>query len=498
MKIFIITSLALFFASSLFAETWKINNQEDWKNNIQSSKGIIIEDGLISPKEKTGHFKTKLKKFKSKKSLQSLTINQSPRWLNWKEVPGVGPSNLGDAPVFLSKGPNDYWMFGRYKPVKAKKGQKPAKFTPQDAKLEGYDMPLKSTPDENQFNAPGGLEKGLGGYHAWQSRDMKTWVHHGPVTPGFARWTTTAEQVGGKTYIYYDFPNDQDPHLFIDDDLTDGKPGKNMGLAFADPSDGSDCAVIRDLDGKFHIIYEDWSPIHAQKHSWDSPLAGHSVSPNGMHPFKILDPAIDHRTKPTGKMAKYNHPHWTKEDPKRFPTSVAEYEIHEPEQDAYGDWAAISIGGQYYLFCDFHPAHQKIKIAWFTSSNINKPFEFCGEIGQGHPDPDIGFAEGKFFLITQTAKDYVSTGPWVEKVESRVGVDTTKNGKIDTWSKWSEIKESYDYIKGFSKQIKKTPAKQNLANLPAGYAFQIEVKISDITSNTSKPMIESLDLSFQD
>ena len=62
--------------------------------------------------------------------------------------------------------------------------------------------------------------------------------------PGFCRWTTTAEQVGGKTYIYYDFPNDQDPHLFIDGDLTDGKPGKNMGLAFADPSDGSDCAVV--------------------------------------------------------------------------------------------------------------------------------------------------------------------------------------------------------------------------------------------------------------
>jgi hypothetical protein len=63
---------------------------------------------------------------------------------------------------------------------------------------------------------------------------------------------------------------------------------------------------------------------------------------------------------------------------------------------------------------------------------------FCGEIGQGHPDPDIGFAEGKFYLITQTANDYVSTGPWVEKVESRVGVDTTNNGKIDKWSKWSE------------------------------------------------------------
>ena len=496
MKFYLITSLTLFVTCSLFSESWQIKSQIAWEKNIQSSKGIIIKDDVVSPKGKFGHFKTKLKKFKNKKSLQSLTIRQSPVWQNWEEVPGVGPSNLKDAPVFLAKGPKDYWIFGRY--TTPSKGKKSGKFEAKNAKLQGFNVPLKTTPDENQFNAPGGLEKGLGGYHAWQSRDMKNWVHHGPITPGFARWTTTAEQVGGKTYIYYDFPNDQDPHLFIDDDLTDGKPGKNMGLAFADPSDGSDCAVIRDLDGKFHIIYEDWSPINAGKHSWDSPLAGHSKSPNGMNPFKILDPAIDHRTKPTGKMAKYNHPHWTKEDPKRFPTSEAEYEIHEPEQDAYGDWAAISIGGQYYLFCDFHPAHQKIKIAWFTSSNINKPFEFCGEIGQGHPDPDIGFAEGKFYLITQTAKDYTSTGPWVEKVESRVGVDTTNNGKIDRWSKWSEMKESYDYIKGFSKQIKKTPAKLNLANLPAGFGFQIEVRVSDVTSNASKPLIESLDLSFND
>jgi hypothetical protein len=83
-------------------------------------------------------------------------------------------------------------------------------------------------------------------------------------------------------------------------------------------------------------------------------------------------------------------------------------------------------------------------------------------------------------------------------VESRVGVDTTNNGKIDRWSKWSEMKESYDYIKGFSKQIKKTPAKLNLANLPAGFGFQIEVRVSDVTSNASKPLIESLDLSFND
>ena len=59
------------------------------------------------------------------------------------------------------------------------------------------------------------------------------------------------------------------------------------------------------------------------------------------------------------------------------------------------------------------------------------------------------------------------------------------------------MKESYDYIDGFSKQIKKTPAKLNLANLPDGFGFQVEVKLSDITSNASKPMIKSLELSFE-
>ena len=101
---------------------------------------------------------------------------------------------------------------------------------------------------------------------------MKNWVHHGSVTESHAKWSTTAEFVDGKAYIYYDFPNDQDPHVYIDDDLTDGKPGKDMGLAFDDPSDGSDCAIIRSLDGKFHLIYEDYSPINANSHSWDSLL----------------------------------------------------------------------------------------------------------------------------------------------------------------------------------------------------------------------------------
>ena len=76
--------------------------------------------------------------------------------------------------------------------------------------------------------------------------------------------------------------------------------------------------------------------------------------------------------------------------------------------------------------------------------------------------------------------------------------DTSNNGEIDQWTKWSEMKESYEYIDGFSKQIKKIPAKINLTGLPEANGFQVEVKLSDITSNSSKPLIESMDLSFND
>jgi len=84
----------------------------------------------------------------------------------------------------------------------------------------------------------------------------------------------------------------------------------------------------------------------------------------------------------------------------------------------------------------------------------------------------------------------------VESVSARVGVDTTNDGKINQWTDWTEVKERYDYIKGFSKQIKRTPAKLDLAKLPAGFGFQIELKLTDTTANKSKPIIEGLQLSF--
>ena len=477
---------------------WEISSTEEWEAATQTSENLVFAENCATPTASEATFESRVRYFPTKQRFGSMTIRQSPVWQNWEPIPSVGPSNLVDAPVFLAKGLNDYWLFGLYDRHEGGKNgigpiQHPPTFTAEAATLEGFHVPLVTTPYPNQFDAPGGLKPSLGGYHAWQSRDMVNWVHHGPVTEKFSRWVTTAEYADGKTYIYYDYPNDQDPHVYIDTDLTDGLPGNDQGIAFRDPSDGSDCAVIRSLAGDFHVIYEDWSPINAKAHSWDSPLAGHAVSEDGLGDFKILAPAVDERTTPTGKTATYRHPHWLQHPD--FDSNVVTYEIHEPAQDAYGDWAAICIGGQYYLFCDYHPVGGKIKIAWFTSDSLDQQFEFAGEIGQGHPDPDIGFAEGKFYLINQTKNDYVSPGPWVESVRARVGVDTDRDGSINQWTDWQEVKESYEHIPGFAKQIRRIPATLDLSSLPPAYGISFEIKIEDRTANPSLPLLDSIVIS---
>jgi hypothetical protein len=497
--------IALLFVTNAVAgialahEPWVIDSQTDWQQSTAATSDLEIKDGVASPTGETASLRSSLKTFGEKCSAASVVFEQAPVWQNWEPVENVGPSNLADAPVLLSLGPNNYWIFGRYG-TGTRKGRQATpqpKFNAESVTLDGFDISLKTTPFSNQFDAPGGLKKRLGGYHAWQSRDMVNWVHHGPVTETFSRWVTTAEFANGKTYIYYDFPNDQDPHLYIDEDLTDGEPGKNMGMAFNDPSHGSDCAFIRDLEGRFHVIAEDWSPINARTHAWDSPLATHAVSPDGIKDFKTLAPPVDERTKPTGKIGTYRHPHWVKEDPARFKTNVAEYEIHEPEQNAYGDWAAISIGGRYYLFCDFDPADgHTMSVGWFTSPSLDEPFTWCDHIGTGHPDPDICFAEGRFYLVTQQKTDYTSPGPWVEQVEARVGVDTTGDGAVDHWGDWQAVKETYDYTPGFAKQVQKTPAMIDLSGLPAGFGFQFEVRLTDTTENKSKPILDKVTVSF--
>lgn len=468
---------------------WRVDTAEEWLESKQNSENLEFQDGNAICSGDVSIFQSVLHAMPTRLSASRILVKQSPIWRNWEAIENLGPSNLRDAPVLLSRGPNDYWMFGRYGGEKKKET-----FRVEQVELDGYSIPLVTTPFLNQFDAPGGLKKGLGGYHAWQSRDLIHWVHHGSVSEEFSRWVTTAEQVNNKTYIYYDYPNDQDPHLYIDDNLEDGLPGENKGLAFRDPSDGSDCAIIRDRQGRFHLIYEDWSPVNAKEHSWDSPLAGHAVSEDGISGFNVLPPVVDQRTHPTGEFAQYKHPHWLQHPD--WDSNIARYAIHEPEQNAFGDWSSICVGGQYYLFSDFHPANGGIRLAWFTSPEINGPFEFCGEIGKGHPDPDIFYAEDKFYLVTQLEDDFSSPGPWVGKVEIRVGVDTDRDGSINSWTEWAEIKETYDYVDGFSKHVSCLPATLSLKDLPSGYGFAFELQTECANKSKVLPIFDSICLSF--
>ena len=496
------------------AENWVVDTQEDWTRNTERVEGVQIHDSVASLTGKQGVFTSVVKSFEEKRKAGSLSLSQVPTWLNWEPTSYLGPKNLGDAPVALRVAEGDYWLFGRYYSWERRKPEVEAGL---ETSLEGFDIPLKTTALANVFDAPGAANPTLGGYHAWQSRDLVNWVHHGPISTEKGKWLTTAERVGDQTYFYYDFPNDQDPYLIIDNDLTDGKVGKEMGMAFDDPTHGSDCAVIRSLDGKFHLISENWSCLDASSRSWDSPLASHAVSPDGIGDFKIVDPAVDNRTTPTGRFDKFYHPHWADEDPDRFLGEVtkedgnghkagerrarAVYEIHSPAQEAYGDWAAIAIGGQYYLFGDYDPANahgrNAMKTIWFTADDINKPFEKCGTVGQGHPDPDIIFAEGRFWIVSQT-EDFVSDGPWIDGVEVRVGVDTDDDQKIDEWTEWVRVKETYAGKPGFAKHVDKTPAEMSLSDLPEGYGFQYEIRLSDVTKNGAKPEINQVRFNFSE
>jgi len=160
--------------------------------------------------------------------------------------------------------------------------------------------------------------------------------------------------------------------------------------------------------------------------------------------------------------------------------------------------SAICVGDQYYLFGDYDPAGgHSMSVGWFTSSDINKPFTWCDKIGRGHPDPDVGFAEGRFYLVTQQKTDYVSPGPWVEKVEARIGVDTSGNGQVDQWTDWQAVKETYKHRPGFAKQIDKTPAAVDLKGLPEGRAFQFEFRLTDTTENKSKPIMDRVTVRFK-
>jgi hypothetical protein len=429
-----------------FKEPWIVDGAVDWTQATGSAANLQISGGFARPTAASSTFSSVVRNLPAKRKASSVTFKQSPVWDHWIPLGyDIGSSIGTDAPVLVPAGPDDYYILAVKDSI----------------------------------------------YQAWHSTDMVNWTLKGPVVSGaMGRWVTSAEYKDGLFYIYSDHFNDHTSQVFIDDDLGDGVPAIHQGAALTRNGSGSDLAVFRDnADGLFHLIYEDWSPIRARDHAWDSPLAGHTSSPDGINGFFADEhPApVDHRTSPTGTFGNYDHPHVTFN-----PT----YEIHSPEQDAYGDWTAIKVGSQYYLFGDYEPVGQTIRLARFTGKSIYGEFDLVGSTDTGgHPDPTVGFAEGRFYLITQ-ANSFYSPGPWVDGVEARTGVDADGNGSIDTWTGWQTVREQYSHTPGHIRVVTLTPAALDLSALPAGYGFQFEFRVDDTVVAGVSPVMDRVEMSF--
>jgi mono/diheme cytochrome c family protein len=456
-------------------ESWVVDSQADWTAARGAAENVKLADGFAEPKADKASFQSVVRTFPTKRKLSSVVFEQSPVWDNWEQIDDITPQGAGNAYVFLPVAPGNYYFFA-------------TRTWPKMEYPEGLAR-NKRAAFRQEWN-----KKHPRGYHAWHSTDLKDWKHLGLVCPSSCM--TTAEYADGKFYLYYDNPNDENPHLIIDDDLTDGVLGKDYGEVFSDPSHGSDAGIFRDEDGTFHMIYEDWSPINARENGWDSPLAGRVSSLDGIKGFKYGEhpPAVDHRTKPTGKIGTFTHPAMKiSNDGKPL-----EYEIHEPRQNAYGDWTLIKVGSHYHLFGDYDSAdHNKpMRMARFHTDDLNKEFKWSGEIGKGfHPDPSVGFAEGKFYVIIQRATDFVSPGPWVDGVEARAGVDKDGDGTIDEWTDWQAVKESYSQKSGFARIVDVAPARVGTDKLPAGQGFAFEYRTSRL-DNGVQPIMDRVTLEF--
>lgn len=435
-----------------FSDEWVIDTQAEWDSDVVNSSGFAINGGQALTSEDSATFTSRVRQYAQKRSVSKLGVRQSDVWDYWVDAGKLTPTGAGNAPVLLPVAEGDYYLLA---------------------------------------------QKGNDGYHAWHSTDMVNWTQYGQVTAPEHNWVTSAEYKEGVFYIYVDYPNDHTPHLYVDTDLKDGLVGDFVGMVFDNPISGSDNAVIRDdLDGLFHMVCEDYSCLHANSHAFDSPLATHTSSLDGITGYGVYahPPVIDRRTEPSGHIQTFSHPHVEG----THIQNPQYYMEHEPHQDAFGDWTAIKIGSQYYLFGDYHHADgTPINTAIFTSDSLYEEFELVGSLGDGHPDPSVCFAEGQFYLFTQTGTDYTSPGPWVDGVMARVGVDIDGDSVIDEWSDWSSITESYSQKTGYARVVNRTPAELDVSELPSGYGFCFEVRVDNTVIDEVAPIIDKVTLTYE-
>ena len=454
--------------ASAQTNTVTIDSSAEWSAAAANAGDYTIADGLVTPGQSSATFQSTVQTFAEKQQFHSLTFRQSAGWgaSQWADVPAKLPLDtngkpLGDdAPVFLSPGAGDYWYFNAMNDGSWQYGHR---------------------------------------YQAWHSTDMVNWSER---KDNVGLQINSAEYDSGEFFFHYG--NDNDPRLLVDSNLNnsyaDSSDRTNHGVLF--DNRGSDVAAFRDLDGSHHIIYEDWSAFDGTNgwpdsgpgggFRWDSPLAGHASSSDGVngyvrgeHPY-----TIDTRT--------------------------------DGPKDVFGDYELIRVGDTYYLFGDYHPEgagsnESKMSAAYWHSKDLYAEFEFGGLLrGNTHPDPTVGFAEGEFLMILQIDhqdgyegdnKDLyggedneyfpdkvatlTSAGPWVDAVEARAGVDTDGDGTVDVWTDWQNVVEIYGRIDGFAKVYSVDEAMLDLSALPDGYGIQFEFSTADMAAVMDSVSIES-------
>ncbi|MFP4053721.1 MAG: hypothetical protein ACLFV7_07655, partial [Phycisphaerae bacterium] len=281
--------------ASAQVNTVTIDSSDDW-TAAANGGDYTIADGLVTPGQSSATFQSTVRTFDEKQEFHSLTFRQSAGWgaSQWTDVPAKLPLDGGkpigdDAPVFLSPAAGDYWYFNAIK-----NGQR---------------------------------------YQAWHSTDMENWSER---KDSVGLQINSAEYDNGQFFFHYG--SDKDPSVLVDSNLNNSYSNSSDRTDHGKRFDnrGSDVAAFRDLDGTHHIIYEDWSPfsdpdyphwdaLSANAARWDSPLAGHVSSPDGVYGY-----------------AKDDHP---------APIDTRS----DPTTNAFGDYELIRVGDTYYLFGDYHP-----------------------------------------------------------------------------------------------------------------------------------------------